>query len=367
MKMKEETPQLIFDLDAPVLTRGKVQVRNRPNLPVSDAAGLPEFAKVMSPAFPAVYSPQFNDAEDWDLEDWGVAARAAADANLVRHGGMLLRGIPGLETVNDFTMFCRHMKLKLVSDASYNRNMQARSMQSTCVNKIVRTSSDEPPAYTIEPHNEFHTAGFPTKLLLFCETPPASGGEWLLSDGRAIFQQLAPEVVAKFEAKQACYKVFYESKGEGNRYTNWQDNIAPTKEQVEEYLKDKSYEFSWGADDSLLYWKNIPPVVPHPVTGERVWYNQIHAHHKTFYTNHPFFVDNPVAENRWPVHSTYGDGTEIEPEVLEHMREVIWANTVVIAPQPGDCFIVDNYLVKHGRMGFPENTKRKIFVAAAYN
>lgn len=78
-------------------------------------------------------------------------------------------------------------------------------------------------------------------------------------------------------------------------------------------------------------------------------------------------MDNPVPDSRWPVHSTYGDGTEIEPEVLEHMREVIWANTVVIAPQPGDCFIVDNYLVKHGRMGFPENTKRKVFVAAAYN
>ena len=39
-------------------------------------------------------------------------------------------------------------------------------------------------------------------------------------------------------------------------------------------------------------------------------------------------MDNPVADGRWPVHCTYGDGTEIEPEVLAHLRQTVWANTV---------------------------------------
>ena len=41
------------------------------------------------------------------------------------------------------------------------------------------------------------------------------------------------------------------------------------------------------------------------------------------------------------------------------MFEVIWANTVVVAPQPGDILVVDNFLMKHGRMGFPEGVDRK--------
>jgi alpha-ketoglutarate-dependent taurine dioxygenase len=367
VKRQEESPALVLDLFSPVLTRGKVAIRDRPHLPRSDAAGLPEFAAEANPLFPAVYRPQCADPEDWDLDDWANAVAASLKGNLHRHGAMLFRGIPGLDDVKDFTMLNRYMKVQLMPDSSYQKAMQARSMSSTSVNKVVRTASDEPPAYTIEPHNEYHTVDFPTKLLLFCQDPPSKGGEWLLSDGRAIFQQIHPDVVARFEEKQACYRVFYESYAENNRYTNWQTNIAPTKPEVEEYLTSKGYQWEWGEDDSLTYWKNFPAVVPHPVTGERCWFNQIHAHHKTFYTNHPFFADAPVPDGRWPVHSTYGDGTEIEQEVLEHLREVIWANTVVIAPQPGDVLVVDNFLMKHGRMGFPEGVDRKVFVSCAYN
>jgi len=370
MAILEDSPQLILDLSDPMPNRGKVQVRNRPNLPASDITpGLPEFCAEATAAFPAAYKPgPVTDVEDWDLQDWAEAAKKALDVNLNRHGAMMFRGVPGLETVEDFTIFSRYLKLKLISETSYTKNMQGRSMQSTCVNPIVRTASDEPPAYTIEPHNEFHTADFPTKLLLFCEKAPEEGGEWLLSDGRAIFQQLHPDVVQKFQEKSACYQVFYESRDKpGNRYTNWQTNVAPTKEEVEAYLVKKGYEWKWNEDDSLLYWQNFAPVVKHPLTGELCWYNQVHAHHKTFYTNHPFFVDNPVADGRWPVHCTYGDGTEIEPEVLAHLRQTVWANTVTCAPQPGDVFIVDNYLTLHGRMGFPEGVERKVFVVAAFS
>ena len=39
-----------------------------------------------------------------------------------------------------------------------------------------------------------------------CRQAPKEGGEWLLSDGRAIFQQLHPDVVQKFQEKSACYQ-----------------------------------------------------------------------------------------------------------------------------------------------------------------
>merc|ERR1711964_404043 len=132
--------------------------------------------------------------------------------------------------------------------------------------------------------------------MLFCEKPAEYGGEWIVGDGRAILRDLDREVVAKFESKHVTYRVFYESVSKNNRYTNWQDNISPTKEGVELYLSGKQYEWSWGNDDSLTYWKTIPAVHSHPIPGEPCFFQQIHPHHKTFYSNHPFFAGKPVSD-----------------------------------------------------------------------
>lgn len=305
--------------------------------------------------------------EDDDLEDWAKGVRELIDEKLAEHNGaVLFRNIPGLKDHQDLNLFARYLKLKLTEGecSSYTRNMQARSMQSKAVSQFVRTASDEPPAYTIEPHFEYHTAAFPKKLMLFCEKPAPVGGEWIVGDGRNILADLDPAVVQKFADLQVIYRVFYESKSDDNRYTNWQTNVAPTKEAVAEYMEGKGYEWSWGEDDSLTYWKKINPIQPHPSTGEMCFFQQIHAHHKTFYTNHPWFAENPVPDARWPVHVTYGDGSEIEPEVIRHLRETSWKHCVTVAPQEGDLLIVDNYLAMHGRMGF--EGERNVFVVAVY-
>ena len=121
----------------------------------------------------------------------------------------------------------------------------------------------------------------------------------------------------------------------------------------------------------------MPVTVPHPKTGERVWFNQVHAHHRTFYASHPVFAAKTdangvqdCAENPrlgdWPVHVTYGDGTPIEEEVIAHIREVVWKNTVAVPLEPGLLLVCDNHLSLHGRMSFPEGQTRKVFVSATY-
>lgn len=296
----------------------------------------------------------------------GLERFARLDTDLNDSPAILFKGIPDLQNSQDLTLFARYLKLRLIEPgcSNYSKNMQARSMQSKTVSNYVRTASDEPPPYTVEPHHEFHTAAFPHKLMLFCESPAPKGGEFIVGDGRAIYRDLDPKVVAKFEEREVQYRVFYESLGKNNRYTNWQTNVAPTKEGVEEYMTKKGYDWSWGEDDSLTYWSNFQPVKAHPVTGEKVFFHQIHPHHKSFYTNHPYFAENPVHDNRWPVHCAYGDGTEIEPEVIRHLRETTWKHCVTVAPQSGDLLVIDNYLAVHGRMGYEGD--RKVFVVAIY-
>jgi hypothetical protein len=106
-------------------------------------------------------------------------------------------------------------------------------------------------------------------------------------------------------------------------YNTWQKNLACSKEKVEAYLKKQGYSFKWRDDDSLDYWQTFKQVLPHPITGERCWFNQIHAQHKTFYFDHPKFKGKlDPSSDRWPVHTVYGDGTEIEEEVIDHIRAV---------------------------------------------
>ncbi|EDO47960.1 predicted protein [Nematostella vectensis] len=61
----------------------------------------------------------------------------------------------------------------------------------------------------------------------------------------------------------------------------------------------------------------------------------------------------------------YGDGSKIEPEVLEHIRGCIWNSTVGFQWRQGDMLLVDNLTTLHGRLGF--NGKRKILATLLEN
>mmetsp|Transcript_44080 Transcript_44080/g.108617 ORF Transcript_44080/g.108617 Transcript_44080/m.108617 type:complete len:377 (-) Transcript_44080:112-1242(-) len=340
-----------------------VQIRGRPFLPDGANPRFPEFMASAREEFPKVFSAQ----GDLSIPEWGGVTRELMDEYLHQYGVILLRGLP-LQGSADFGLFMKAVGWRLKDKTAYLRAIQARSMTSTVVNDAVRTASDDHRNYTIEPHNEFHTVGCPRYITLYCETPAEEGGEWPTGDSRAILAQLDPEVVAKFERLGARYTVFYEHK-DNAFYNCWQGNVAPTKEACEKYLKALNYEFKWHEDGALSYWQNFPAIRVHPKTGERVWFNQIHAHHETFYKGaHPLFVDKPAEFDRYPVHTTYGDGTPMEREVLDHIREVIWKNCVAVPTQAGDVIVYDNWLAKHGRMGsFGDGPARKVYVSVGFD
>ena len=56
----------------------------------------------------------------------------------------------------------------------------------------------------------------------------------------------------------------------------------------------------------------------------------------------------------YPFHSCYGDGTEIEEDVLDHIRACMWKNAMSLKMFPGDVIILDNLLCQHSRMGFQD-------------
>lgn len=348
-----------------------IQIRNRPFLPASWDQSLPETLAPAREEFPLVMQPA---DESLSIHEFADSIREELQEHLLKYGAVLLRKTP-LKTSMDFNEFMSAISWRTQNYADYLKFMGARSMTSTQVSASVRTASDEPSEYTIEPHCEYHTVNFPEKILLFCESPPTIGGEWPCTDNRAVYNALKSEVREKFERLGVEYEVFYESK-ENAKYNSWQQNIAEEKQQVEEYLSALGYTWTWDETGALRYYQTFPAVKPHPKTQEPCWFNQLHAHHYTFYQAHPFYskehpecridVQDPKTFDRWPVRSRYGDGTDIEEEVLSHVRQTVWENTVAVPMQPGDLLICDNFFAKHGRMGYPSTEQRKVAVSVTY-
>ena len=115
----------------------------------------------------------------------------------------------------------------------------------------------------------------------------------------------------------------------------------------------------------------------HPVTGERVFFNQIATFHHSmsaefFYIGRPlmacavrayeFLLDHtPRGTLPYPFGITFGDGEPIPRAQVMEIRQAIWAETVMFFWQQGDLLLIDNFKVGHGRM--PYRGERRILAA----
>ena len=65
-----------------------------------------------------------------------------------------------------------------------------------------------------------------------------------------------------------------------------------------------------------------------------------------------------------PTNTFYGDGSPIEPEVLDYLREAYRRETVIFSWQANDVLLLDNMLVAHGRAAY--TGERKVLVGMAH-
>ena len=64
------------------------------------------------------------------------------------------------------------------------------------------------------------------------------------------------------------------------------------------------------------------------------------------------FEGKELPDHLYPFHTYYGDGSEIEPDVLQHIRDVTWQSAVGFRWRNGDLLAMDNMAVQHGRISF---------------
>ena len=106
---------------------------------------------------------------------------------------------------------------------------------------------------------------------------------------------------------------------------------------------------------SLLSSEYIIPCI----AGELIWFNQAHSSNASFFRANPSFQKNfaDVSDDNLHFNTYYGDGSELEPEVLQHIRNVSWKVAVGFKLRKNEMIALDNMYVQHARLSFEGNRR----------
>lgn len=289
-----------------------------------------------------------------DLAAWVAAHREPVEESLLKTGGILFRGF-GIDSVPRFQEIVRALYGELLS---YQDRVQPRSE----VAGNVYTSTEFPPEHTIEMHNEAsYAARWPLRIFFFCLLPSEVGGETPIADGRRILARLAPEVRRRFEEKGLQY---VRNMGDGFGIS-WQTAFQTgDRGRMEEFCRENRVEVEWKGGDRLRTRSVRPAIVRHPRTGEAAWFNAaVSSHVSTLDPATRQALLSEYREEDLPKHVFHGDGSPIEPDLLEAVREAFREEAVAFPWQKGDVLLLDNMLALHGRN--PYRGARKVVVAMA--
>jgi alpha-ketoglutarate-dependent taurine dioxygenase len=281
--------------------------------------------------------------------------RAIIDRHLTDCGGILFRDFH-LDGPDAFRAFAADFGHPLLS---YEFGSTPRSQ----VTSGVYTSTEYPPHQHIPLHNEqAYTRDWPLKIWFYCMQPAREGGETPIADSRAIYRDMPQAIRERFAEKGVMYVRNYGS----GLDVDWPQVFGTeSKAEVEAYCAMHDIACEWKDAGELRTKQVCQGTARHPVTGDWVWFNQAHLFH----------VSNLAPEVReslldivgdpleLPRNVFYGDGSPIEDDTLDVVRDVLDRHKIVFPWQAGDVAMLDNMLTAHAREPF--KGPRKVIVAMA--
>ena len=288
------------------------------------------------------------------LVDWAKNNRSIIEASLYKHGAILFRGF-NMGGMKEYEQF-----VKAVSDEMLD--YRERSSPRTQVGDRIYTSTDYPPNQSIFLHNENSYAHlWPLKIFFFCVNPGRRDGQTPIADTRKVLERIDHQIVARFRERKVLYLRNFGS-GLG---LSWRTVFqSKDKSAVEEYCRNAGYEVRWREGDRLTIRRIGQAVATHPKTGEQVWFNHAAFFHvSTLGQNLREALLAEFQEEELPNNTYYGDGSPIEPSVLDEIRQAYRQEAIMFDWQQNDLLMLDNMLMAHGRAPFVG--PRTILVAMA--
>ncbi|WP_392960087.1 TauD/TfdA family dioxygenase [Streptomyces sp. LN245] len=320
----------------------------KPDAPALPATALPiRLESGKPPILPLPPLPDLTTACTWLAE-----RRAAVRTELLRHGHLLIRGLP----ISRPEEFAEVRDLLVERRAAYKEKATPRS----AYGDDVYSSTDLPPAQPIHLHNEnSYTLDFPGLLVFGCVEAPRSGGATTVADVREVLAAIPPDLVERFRKVGWLLTRNYHS------YVGlpWTTAFATDRpEAVQEYCAQNLIGWEWGADSALRTVQRRSALVRHPATGEEVWFN-----HAAFWSRWSLeeevldVLTMTYGEDGLPFDTAFGDGSALTEEDVRLLNAAYESATRRESWQAGDLMLVDNILSAHGRDAYQGD--RKILVA----
>jgi alpha-ketoglutarate-dependent taurine dioxygenase len=295
------------------------------------------------------------DNKEFNPIEWLKENKLKIETCLHRFGGILFREF-GLYSVSEFNKVVQSICPNLL-DYVY------RSTPRTKLGGKIYTATEYPSDRVIPMHNEnSYSKSWPEKIFFFSVINASEGGETPIADSRKVYNKIDKTIREKFEQKGVLYVRNY-TRGID---LGWQEVFqTDNKEEVNEFCKNHDIEAIWNNHGPELTTKQIcQSTYVHPVTKDSVWFNQAHLFHSSALEDKDrLSLIQELGEENLPRNTFYGDGEQIEPHVLEHIRNIYEGAKIKFKWQKGDILMLDNVLTAHGRETY--KGERKIAVAMA--
>jgi alpha-ketoglutarate-dependent taurine dioxygenase len=289
-----------------------------------------------------------------DSSGWAADHKDALRAIVAEYGAVLVRGLE-LRDAAEITAVFRRLanNLMIEREAFARRQVYADGVYS---------SATWPPNQPMCMHHELsYRLEFPSLLLFACLGAPTRGGATAVSDSPTVLEALPKDLTERFERDGWILTRSYN------------DEIGATlaeafgtedRRAIEGYCRANAIEFEWQPDGELRTQQRRRAVVPHPVTGQRCFVNQIaFLNEWTIDPEVREYLVDMYGEDGLPFNTRFGTGEPLTEEIVELINAVYEAHTVREPWQAGDFMLVDNIRTAHSREAY--EGPREILVGMA--
>jgi alpha-ketoglutarate-dependent taurine dioxygenase len=283
------------------------------------------------------------------VTDWYKANEEMISRYLNAEGAVYFRNM-GLDSQEKFQQFVNAVgrSSKVYRDGNSRRAKHSQN---------VYNASEYDPQAPIHLHTEFsYSNEWPEKLFFCCQQPAGEGGETTVGSSREILERLPAELVAALSQKHIRYVRNMHSARHRGLGPSWQEAFETEDPAlVEAYCRQNDMQYHWKTGGALQVIQVRPAVRTHPVTGEKLWFNQVDQFFPWLYDPEIYeamllMVDD-VKEDL-PMYATFGDGTPFAEDYLVCIQQVLKAAERKVPWAKGDLMVVENMIAHHGRAPF---------------